>query len=468
MQKVGEMRLPFLNRDNERTRLERALSSRQGAFCCLYGRRRCGKSRLLQQVLPAHNSVYYVGDRRESDLQRAAVAEAISLLMPGFNDVFYPDWDGLLKRWWHDAPPGSVLALDEFPYLVETNSELPSLLQKYIDMFAEKPVHLILCGSSQRMMQGLVLDETEPLYGRAREIIPVQPLGIAWLPEACHTTDWEDILAHYAVWGGIPRYWELASDFDSLWDAIESLVLDPLGVLHREPGHLLADDMRDTIQASSILSLVGQGCHRLSEIAGRLGKPATSLTRPVQRLLQLGLLRRDIPFGQNPRSSKSTLYTVHDPFLAFWFRFVEPNRSRLGAGALSAVKQNIMKIFPQYEGAVWEQVVRIAIPRLNLADTSWGMASRWWGSGKNRRPMEIDVMAESIDGRALLVGEVKRYVNFEDLQRIEEELQEKVARLPFAHRYGTIVPFVFAVHDSGRKLAKTHIITASEIIPSLT
>ena len=265
------------------------------------------------------------------------------------------------------------------------------------------------------MMQGLVLDESEPLYGRAREILHIRPLGPAWLPEAFGMDGWTSATAMYATWGGVPRYWELAAEFDPLWDAIESLVLDPLGVLHQEPGRLLADDMRDTVQAASILAVVGQGCRRLSEIAGRLEKPATSLTRPVRRLLELGLLRRDIPFGQNPRSSKTTLYTIDDPFLAFWFRFVDSNRSRLEAGVLDAVKSDVQQGFPHHEGAVWEQAVRAAIPRLNVNDTTWGVASRWWGADTDRRPMEFDVMSESADGRSLLVGEVKLRVNHGDL-----------------------------------------------------
>lgn len=76
---------------------------------------------------------------------------------------------------------------------------------------------------------------------------------------------------------------------------------------------------------------MGSGCHRLSEIAGRLGKPATSLARPLARLLDLGLVRRDLPFGATTRDSKRTAYRLDDPFLRFWFRFVEPNRSRLQA-----------------------------------------------------------------------------------------------------------------------------------------
>jgi len=462
------VRLPFLNRDNERERMERALNGTHGSFCCLYGRRRCGKSRLLQEVLPKHNSVYYVGDRREAGLQRTAVAEAIGLVIPGFDDVAYPDWDGLLKRWWKDAPHGATLAIDEFPYLVESSPELPSILQKSIDAFAARPVHLVLCGSSQRMMQGLVLDESEPLYGRAREILEIQPLGAAWLSKAFHSKKWNDLFSAYAVWGGIPRYWELASDFDSLWDAVHSLVLDPLGILHQEPARLLSDDMRDTVQASSILAVVGQGCHRLSEIAGRLNKPATSLTRPVQRLLQLGLLKRDVPFGQNPRSSKSTLYTLSDPFLTFWFRFVEPNRSRLGAGALGPVRRSIQQAFPQHEALLWAQLVRHAVPRMTLDGVDWGTAARWWGPGNDRKPMEIDVLAESIDGQALLIGEVKRRVTRPELHRLKEDIHQKADRLPLARQCANIHPFVFALDCPGDAIMDIPVITASDLLPFLT
>ena len=461
------MRLPFLNRHNELSRLEQAIACTDGSFCCLYGRRRCGKSRLLRQILPADGSVFYVADRREPGLQRTALAEAIASVIPGFSDATYPDWAGLLSRWWKDAPPGGVLALDEFPYLVENSPELPSLLQKLIDAHAAEPTHLVLCGSSQRMMQGLVLDESEPLYGRAREILHIRPLGAAWLPEAFGTDNWMDATAMYAAWGGVPRYWELAAEFDALWDAVESLILDPLGVLHQEPGRLLADDMRDTVQASSIMSVVGQGCRRLSEIAGRLGKPATSMTRPVQRLLQLGLLRRDVPFGQNPRSSKVTLYAIDDPFLAFWFRFVEPNRSRLGAGALSAVRHDVEQAFPHHEGVVWEQTVRAAIPRINVHDTAWGTASRWWGAGTDHRTMEIDVMAESVDGRSLLVGEAKLRVSHADVPRLERELREKVQRLPFADNYATITLQVFAAGCDVNK-PNEHVLTAADVLSALT
>ncbi|HEX3126574.1 MAG TPA: ATP-binding protein, partial [Thermoanaerobaculia bacterium] len=127
------MKLPFLDRNEEAARFRRLLSRAEGSLGVVYGRRRCGKSRLLREILPPSQSVYYVGDDREGSLQRASLATEIGRLLPGFDSVTYPDWDSLLARWWREARPGTVLALDEFPSLVAVGPELPSLLQKYLD-----------------------------------------------------------------------------------------------------------------------------------------------------------------------------------------------------------------------------------------------------------------------------------------------------------------------------------------------
>jgi len=462
------MKLPFMDRSNECRRLTRALGGAEGSFCCLYGRRRSGKSRLLREALPLPHSVYYVGDEREASLQRAAAASAISRLIPGFADVTYTEWEALLTRWWRDAPDGAVLALDEFPYLVAVSLELPSLLQKLLDLHASRPVHLIVCGSSQRMMQGLVLDASAPLYGRAREVIKVEPLGAHWAANTFGGAGFEEVARAYSIWGGVPRYWELARDHSSTWEAVEALVLDPMGVLHHEPRRLLLDDMRDTIQASSILALVGQGCSRLSEIAGRIGKPATSLTRPVHRLLELGLLRREVPFGANVRASKKTLYHIDDPFLAFWFRFVEPNRSRLGAGAVREVLEEARKAYPAHAGLMWEQLVRSALPRLTFNGRTWGAACRWWGSGVDRTAMELDVVAESTDRRTLLVGEAKLALTASELSRIEAQLQRKADNLPFRNAYREVELVVFARNVGDLRPAKAALVSGPDLFEVLT
>lgn len=131
----------------------------------------------------------------------------------------------------------------------------------------------------------------------------------------------------------------------------------------------------------SILSLIGQGCHRISEIAARLGKPATALSRPIQRLQEMDLIHREQPFGEAERGGKPTLYKISDPFLRFWFRFVDIDRSRLGAGLVNAVAADMEAKLPHHIGEIWEELARASVTHLNLGGKTWGPASRWWGAG---------------------------------------------------------------------------------------
>ena len=329
-----------------------ALGARRGSLLVLYGRRRLGKSRLLLETLAGRNAAYYVGDDRAAALQIADVARGVAGGVPGFDEVEYPEWNALLERWERDAPRGAVLALDEFPSLARRSPELPSLIQKLVDRGAGGK-HVVLCGSSQRMMHGLVLDGSAPLYGRAREILRIEPLEPRWLGEALGLGRAADVVEHWAAWGGVPRYWELARGHASREEALRELVLDPRGVLHREPDRLLRDEMDDLAQAASILSLVGRGAHRSSEIAGRLGSPATALSRPLALLVELGLLERELPWGRTTRDSKRTRYRIADPFLRLWFRFVDPARSRLGAGLVDDVAQELEAEWPHFLGGAW-------------------------------------------------------------------------------------------------------------------
>jgi AAA+ ATPase superfamily predicted ATPase len=382
------------------------------------------------ECLPRTASLYYSADERESALQRASLAAQLSRLIPNFDRVVYRDWGALFDRFWDDAPPGSILAIDEFPYLVAAAAEIPSILQKHVDQ--PRGIHLVLCGSSQRMMQGLVLDRASPLFGRAREILKIAPLEAGWIQHAIprHQGDAVRAIESFAVWGGIPRYWELARDYASRSKAVAGLALDPLGVLFNEPQRLLLDDLRDVAQAASILSLIGQGCHRISEIAGRLEKPATSLSRPMQRLLELDLVSRRVPFGAPPGESKRSLYEIADPFTRFWFGFVEPNRSRLQAGQVSMVLREVESRFHEHVSLIWEDLVRGAIGRSRLFGRRWKPGQRWWGLGLNLRSLEIDLVAESTDGEALLIGEIE-WASQTDVEQLSSELLQKVQRFPW-------------------------------------
>ena len=283
--------------------------------------------------------------------------------------------------------------------------ELPSLLQNFIDR-RERKFSLIICGSSQRMMQGLVLDASAPLYGRATEVLKIRPLEPGWIQDALQVEGVQAVEA-YGVWGGVPRYWELAREFGSQEEGVKELVLDRDGLLNSEPERLLIDDLRSTTQAHSLLSLVANGCHRLSEVASRLGKPAGSLSRPLAHLIDMGYLRRELPWGESEKSTKRSLYKLDDPFLRLWYRYVQTNRSLLERDLVDAVYADMQRSFSAHVAAVWEDLARESAVRLEIAGKRWRPAQRWWGRGLNGKNMEIDLVALSLDGRSLLLGEVK-------------------------------------------------------------
>lgn len=316
------MKRRFYNRDDETRRLKKFVASGNAGLAAVYGRRRCGKSTLLQRVL-SRQDVYFQADQRESPLQLEAVARALSRQLRDFGAVKYRGWDELLTSLYARTDRLLHVCLDEFPYLVQADPALPSILQKHLDR-PEGQVAWFLCGSSQRMMHGLVMDRKAPLYGRAREIIKVEPLSAGWLMTALGVNA-ADAVKACATWGGVPRYWELASEYKSQEEALTDLVWSPRGVLHEEPGRLLLDDLRSAVQPYSILSLIGTGCHRPSEIAARMGKPLSSLARPLAQLCDLGYVRRDVPFGENRKKTRRALYRLNDPFLRFFFRFVLPH-----------------------------------------------------------------------------------------------------------------------------------------------
>lgn len=423
------MRLPFLDRVRELARLRRALSRPGGALIVVYGRRRCGKSRLLQEVLRGHEHVYCLADLGDAGVQRRTLAVEAGRVVAGFAAASYGDWAAILETWRLRAPEGAWLVLDELPYLVQVSPELPSIVQRILDTPGERPLRLLACGSSQRMMHGLVLDETAPLYGRAAEIVKVAPMPPEALPAALRL-DAEDSVEAYSVWGGLPRNWELAADYGSTPEALSALVLDRNGVLHGEPQRLLLDDMRSAVQANTLLALIGAGCHRLSELGGRVGQPATHLSRPLGRLIDLGYLRREVPFGESVRSTRRSLYRLDDPFLLFWYRFVAPNRSRLGMDLIAPVRAEVLARLAGHVAEVWEGLARRSTPHLPLDGLRWNPGSRWWGRGADGAPLEIDVAAESMDGRHLLLGEAK-WSDQTDAAAVLAGLVRKAQRIPF-------------------------------------
>lgn len=432
----------FVDRIDEAARLKDALAREKSSLVVMYGRRRLGKSTLIKRVL-SENDVYFLADRSEDQHQRRLLAKVTAQVFPDFDKLSYPDWESMFCAINYRTDKRFTLCLDEFPYLVEQSPELPSVLQKLVDEKLLK-YNLVLCGSSQNMMYGLFLDSTAPLYGRADEIIRLIPIRLPYIQEALNLNAMNAI-EEYAVWGGMPRYWELRENRISLDDAMWHNILSVNGTLYEEPIKLFQDDVKDIVKTSTIMSYIGTGANRLSEIAARCNEPATNLSRPLKKLVDLGFLKKDVPFGIDEKNAKKSLYKIADPFMAFYYQFVVPNRSFIELGRRLPIEQALTAHFSEYVSMQWEKLCRDAVTGNLVNRVVYGKAKRWWGSvlNEDKKPeqVEFDVMAESLDKKYLLVGECK-WTTGENGKQLTAELFRKANLLPFAKNY-TIVPVLF-------------------------
>lgn len=465
--------MKFIDRREERSRLNNLTKHTSASTAIIWGRRRLGKSRLLLEWCHKQKGIYFMADESAASIQRQYFAMAVEQALPSFSEVKYPDWTTLLSRLSRDAIKAKwrgPIVIDELPYLISVSPELPSVLQKFIDIEAKKAkLIIILCGSSQRMMQSAILEPSAPLYGRADEILKLSPISIGYMGEALKLKNPRTIIESYTVWGGIPRYWELVEkNRGTFLEKIDRIVLNPMGPLFEEPNRLLLEE--SAMHLRPILDAIGLGAHRLSEVAARIGQPITSLMRPIQRLIELDLIQREYPYGTDESSSKRTLYKISDPFLRFWFDVVAPKRSFLSQASSSIRIKWLKQALPRLFSIMWEELCRLAVPFLSkkLAGEFYGQAGRFWhGQG-----LEWDILAKSEDGKKLLIGEAKWSVKAPTIQFILKTIEEiKNKGIPPISRHpNAVVTYVVFVPEKPKKLvlpANVKVVDAKEVIKAL-
>ena len=411
-----------------------------------------------------NDGLYVVADQSAAPVQRRYIAAALGTRFTGFEETEYPDWHVLFRRLDREVARidwNGPLIIDEFPYLTLAEPEILAVMQNWLDS-PSRQIHIVLSGSSARMMQSAILDQSAPLYGRATEAFPLRPLRAGFLADAFPGRSYRELISTYAVFGGVPRYWELAEQHGAnLVDTVDALVLDPNGPLHREPARLLSIETPPATALRPILDVIGNGAHRVSEIAGRLGRQATSLAGPLATLIEMDIVRKETPFGSDPKSGKRSLYQIADPFLRFWFRVVAPNRSLLANAPRESRLLCWEKHRIQLEATVWEDLCRMAVPHLHrlvpqLAEHGpFGVAQRYW----HRNDRELDIVARSLAGPEILVGEAK--------WRRSEKLQGftgvQVGSLPIGS--APIQTFLFTPDAPNKKV--TNVVDAQMVLDAL-
>ena len=456
---------PFFNRTAELAALDRAWQHRGGSgqMTLLYGRRRLGKTYLLQrffagsQTEPAKPHCYYLAEQTTAAAHRNALATQLLDALPdagvSANDLAV-SWNALLRHVSarcreRSAKEGRFgLILDEFPYLVEQSPELPSVLQSWWDREGlHSRLYVILCGSQLSAMASLG-QESAPLYGRFNAgITLLDPLGyeeVAAFYKDSPNYGLVETLLMYGILGGTPRYHALVDISRPLAEEVVALLFAPRGVLENEVRFLLgSEQIRDPAPYNAVLSAIASGETQFGGIQQRTGTERSMLSFYLKTLLDLGWIRREFPFDE--KSERRALYQVADPFLTFWYRFVAPLASALQFSNPQRVyDEKVAPFLADYMGwNVFEAIChqwlqRHAHERLGL--TIRRMGRYWSRDGRT----ELDVVAE-LDSGAFLFGECKWSASATIGLSVYASLKAKVQSLPEAKWRSNAACVLFAV-----------------------
>jgi len=327
----------FVGRQKELGVLEELADSGHPELYVLFGRRRVGKTELLQQFCRRQRAVYFLGaEVREKDNLRAfrdALAEGLE--DPLAASVEFRDWTSALQFVGERAKDERlVLVLDEFPYLCQASPSLPSEIQRFWDTRAKKTrLMLVLCGSQVSFMEQEVLAERSPLFGRRtaqRRLEPLAPSeALTFFPK------WplKDRVLAYAILGGMPAYLRRFEDQRTLQENLLRECFRPEGYLFDEVQFLLRSELSNPATYNSILAAVARDVDKVGDIALSVGVDSTHANKYLSTLRELRLVERDVPLTDpDPLRSRKGTYRIADRFLAFHFRHIHPHAGSIQAG----------------------------------------------------------------------------------------------------------------------------------------
>lgn len=393
----------FIGREQELDALEQLYRKEGNAFVVVYGRRRVGKTAILQQFCKGKENTFMYTCLRTTPEQNLKGLSTVVLreVSSGFSSL-----DALLHHLRIVAQSKkTILVIDEYPYYASVDSSVSSILQVALDTYLkDSHLMLILCGSSMSFMEQNVLGYKSPLYGRRDMQLKILPFRFVDLQNFFPMASKTELAYLYGLTGGIPEYMKRIDADEAFSQIVCREVLSPTGRLYEEPINALETEFHEPKNYFAIVQTIAEGASRLQKIADKNHLDSALASNYLSKLIELGFVEKEEPIGTS--SGRKTIYRVMDPLLRFWFRFVAPVSSLLTQLSADRVYAHFIEPYlDQYMGQVFEQIAKEHILGRNLSFVP-SQIGRWWGSNPmTHQQEEIDIVAT--DGSQWLFGECK-------------------------------------------------------------
>ncbi|MBR1743112.1 MAG: ATP-binding protein [Lachnospiraceae bacterium] len=419
----------FLGREEELRLLEGYYAKKGGQLIILYGRRRTGKTELLRYFCKKKEHVFYSCTEVTDEQQLEMFSDR--LLRTGMEAGKYiqsfSDWEQAFSNVKGLPFQKKLLVIDEFPYMVQKNNSIPSILQKLWDHdLKNQDVMIILCGSAMSFMEEDILAEKNPLYGRATGILKLLPMSFYEAVQFLPSYRFEEKVEAYAILGGIPHYLKQFANDASLEENICGQILSRGSILYSEVEFLLRQEMRETATYNTIIQAVALGCTKLNEISQKTMIESAKLTSYLKNLISLGIVYKEFSIETGIKESANVqrgLYRLTDHFFRFYYAFVFPNLSVLEGGDERGVWEYVIKPgFSHFVSYAYENICRQYLFRKNKKRELPGFYTnfgRWWN-----KTDEMDIVGTGADKKHFIAGECKyrgQEMELSDCVHLEEK-----------------------------------------------
>lgn len=325
--------MKFIGRHLEILELNQLHESDEAKLVVIYGRRRVGKSRLMEQFMAGKAHLRFEGlERLRTKAQIAQFMEDLSKQVgdPLLQEVSLNAWSPVfeyLTRFFARQNQKYILFLDEFQWLAANQTKLVSLLKKYWDVYwSKQKVMLVLCGSvSSYMLKRVILSKA--FYGRINWELCLQPLSPAESFQLLNgKRDADEVLQYSLILGGIPKYLKEINLNKSLEQNINKLFFTQNGIFFNEYQRIFYSQFKEYKIYEEIVRYLKDQPRSLDEISKDLKiSSGGGLKSYLENLEKSLFITGYIPYDKNI-NTKIKKYKLTDEYLRFYFKYVLPHQ----------------------------------------------------------------------------------------------------------------------------------------------
>lgn len=439
----------FLGRQNELDKLNKAYNKSGFQMCILYGRRRVGKTTLINEFIKNKNSIFFTAIQNNIEKNISLFAkEVLNYFLPELKGAHFTKIEDILNIITQNVKEEKlILVIDELPYLVESDKSFLSLLQAVIDnKWLNKNIFLILCGSSVSFMEQEVLSSKSPIFGRRTLQIDLKAFNYLEVAQFVPNYTPEEKAICFGVTGGIAKYIAMFDSNKSLDQNIIDLFFSTTAYLYEEPHNLLIQEFRNVSIYADVIDAIASGVNKAVELKDKTKLESASLHNVLNNLIQTRIVVK-MHCITDEKNNKKNQYRLTDGMFLFWYKFINNAISLIESDKGEEYYYSFVKPkLHEYMGLVFEDICKQYLlqksfdKNMHCTVTEVG---KWMGTNPAKKEQtDIDIVAlDKINNKAILCE--CKFTNCPIDKNVYESLCEKNNLID--KKYSTVAYFLFSL-----------------------